>query len=120
MSERRIAPTFRVRIGCVVLTSSAGAQELSRVGLASGVAIDQFVGQNASDRPNIVVDIGTVVRLGGGWRAFVRPWFRQPRSPEWDKEVYQAFVQYERPGMVSTRVDLGYLASPMGLGIMDS
>jgi hypothetical protein len=121
MPERRIASTLMVLITWAALTSSAAeAQELSRVGVDSVVAIDQFVGQNASDRPNIVVDISTVVRLGAGWRAFVRPWFRQPRSPEWDREVYQAFIQYERLGALSTRVDLGYLASPIGLGIMDS
>ncbi len=99
---------------------AARAQELSRVGVDSVVAIDQFVGENAADRPNIIVDVSAVVRLGGGWRAFVRPWFRQPRTPVWNKEIYQAMLQYERPGNVGVRVDLGYLASPFGLGMMDT
>ena len=34
-------------------------------------------------------------------------------------EIYQAAVQYERSGRVSTRVDLGYILSPIGLGMMD-
>ena len=121
MPERSIASTLALLAMFVtVSTTTAEAQELSRLGVDSVVAIDQFVGQNAADRPNIVVDISAVVRIGAGWRAFVRPWFRQPRTSEWDKEIYQAFIQYERPGKVSTRVDLGYLASPIGLGIMDS
>ena len=105
---------------CPALSVTAAAQELSRIGIDSVIAVDQFVGQNAADRPNIIVDVSAVVRLGGGWRAFVRPWFRQPRTAEWSKEIYQALLQYERPGSVSTRLDLGYLASPMGLGMMDS
>ena len=29
-------------------------------------------------------------------------------------------LQYERPGAVGVRVDLGYLATPFGLGMMDT
>jgi len=101
-------------------TRSSGAQELSRVGVDSVVAVDQFGGENAVDRPNIIVDISAVVRLSDSWRAFVRPWFRQPRTPVWDKQIYQAMLQYERPGDIGIRVDLGYLASPFGLGMMDT
>jgi hypothetical protein len=52
--------------------------------------------------------------------AYFRPWLRQPRAPGWDKEIYQAAVQYSRPGRVATRVEAGYIASPIGLGIFDS
>ena len=46
---------------------------------------------------------------------------RQPRNgPNWDKEIYQAAIQYERSGHVSTRVDVGYIVSPIGLGMMDT
>jgi hypothetical protein len=34
--------------------------------------------------------------------------------------LYQASVRYERPGAVATRVDAGYLASPVGLGLFDA
>ena len=72
--------------------------------------------QNTVDRPNIVVDVTPWCASADGWLVYVRPWFRQPRTPEWDKEIYQAAIQYERPGRVSTRVDLGYIVSPIGLG----
>lgn len=98
----------------------AGAQELSRIGLDSTVSIDQLAGEAAPDRPNIIVDVSAVVRLGGGWSAFVRPWLRDPRSHVWSREIYQAQLQYARAGAVNTRVELGYLASPIGLGLMDS
>ena len=41
-------------------------------------------------------------------------------APEWSKEIYQAGLRYERPGAVSTRIDLGYNVSPIGLGVFDT
>jgi hypothetical protein len=102
------------------LTPAASAQTLARFSVDSAVAADQFAGQTAADRPNIVVDITATVRLGEGWVAYVRPWFRQPRATGWQKEIYQAAVQHERTGPISTRVDLGYIVSPIGLGMMDT
>jgi hypothetical protein len=116
------------RAGAVLLLATvsaavavpASAQSPERFTFDTTVEADVFRGGAAVDRPNIVVDIGAVVWLGAGWTAFVRPWFRQPRTPSWDKQIYQASLQYEHPGPVSTRVDLGYIASPIGLGMMDS
>jgi hypothetical protein len=98
----------------------ARAQSLARFSLDSAVAVDVFRGQNAADRPNIVIDVTAVVRLADGWLFYIRPWFRQPRTPEWDKEIYQAALQYTRNGRISTRVDAGYLVSPIGLGMLDT
>ncbi len=96
------------------------AQSASRFGLDSAVSVDLFRGENASDRPNIIIDITAVAHLGNGWMIYARPWLRQPREPEWDKEVYQAAVQYARPGRIATRLDLGFIASPIGLGMLDT
>ncbi|MGH9347356.1 MAG: hypothetical protein ACRD26_08830 [Vicinamibacterales bacterium] len=104
----------------------AGAQAPARFSLDSAVSVDLFRGQNTSDEPSIIVDITAVARLADGWLLYVRPWFRQPRLPgiadpeNWDKEIYQAALQYERNGRISTRVDAGYIASPIGLGMMDT
>jgi hypothetical protein len=106
--------------------SPAFAQGPARFSLDSAVAIDTFRGQNTVEDPNIVVDVTAVVRLGGGWLAYVRPWFREPRLPHiedpdsWDKEIYQAAVQYERTGAIASRIDAGYIVSPIGLGMMDT
>jgi hypothetical protein len=106
--------------------TSVSAQAPARVSLDSVVSIDVFQGENTVDDANIVVDVTAVVRLADGWLAYVRPWFREPRLPRparpenWDKEIYQAAVQYERVRSVSTRVDAGYIASPIGLGMMDT
>ena len=65
------------------------------------------------------IDVTAVARFGHGWLAYVRPWFIQARTTEWEKEIYQAAVQYTKPGPVSLRLDLGYLDSPIGLGTSD-
>lgn len=121
--RRRLARHFVVAaswLALLVSASSAKAQELSRIGLDSTIAIDRFVGQNAVGRPSIVIDISAVVNLGHGWQAIARPWIRQPRAPRWDKQIYQAFVQYERPGRIGTRLELGSIVSPLGLGMLDT
>jgi hypothetical protein len=106
--------------------SPVSAQSVARFSLDSAVAIDTFRGQNTVEDPNIVIDITAVMRLAEGWLVYVRPWFREPRLPHiedpdsWDKEIYQAAVQYERAGPISTRVDAGYIVSPIGLGMMDT
>ena len=115
--------TVRTLAASVLLLTIArplAAQSVARFSLDSVVAVDVFQGENTVNRPNIVVDISGVLRLSDGWVVYVRPWLRQPRTSEWDKEIYQAAVQYERSGRVSTRVDAGYIVSPIGLGMMDT
>ena len=113
-------------MSAVCYAAPAAAQSTARLSLDSAVSIDTFRGQNTVEDPNIVVDVTAVLRLGGGWLAYVRPWFREPRLPHiedpdsWNKEIYQAALQYERAGPVSTRIDAGYIVSPIGLGMMDT
>jgi hypothetical protein len=123
----------RTTVACALLVAAMGtgrafAQEQApaRVSLDSVISIDAFQGQATVDDPNIVVDVTAVFRLADGWLVYLRPWFREPRLPHpqnpsnWDKEIYQAAVQYQRTGRVSTRVDAGYIVSPIGLGMMDT
>jgi hypothetical protein len=97
-----------------------------RFSLDTAAAIDLFRGDNVNDRPQVIVDITGTAQLGRGWQAFIRPWFRLPRpstptapAVPWDAQIYQASLRYERSGLISTRVDLGYIPSPIGLGIFD-
>lgn len=126
-SERlrpRLAVLALIGVGCA---APAPAQTIARFALDSVVSVDEFAGENASDRPQIVIDVSASVRLGDNWQAYIRPWFRLPRPntptaavPPWDKELYQAGLRYERPGPLATRVDVGQILSPIGLGILDS
>jgi hypothetical protein len=96
----------------------ASAQTIDRFSFSSTVAVDHFSG--GAERPNIIIDLSAAVRLGEGWQFYVRPWLRQPRIDDWDKRIYQAAVRYERSGRVAARVDVGYIASPIGLGMLDA
>jgi len=98
----------------------AAAQSVERLGLETTVSIDQFAGQATVDRPNIVVDITAFVRLGDEWQIYVRPWFRQPRTPDWDTQIYQAALRYEHQARIATRVEAGLIGSPIGLGMADT
>jgi hypothetical protein len=103
----------------LLYASPAIAQSPARLSLDTAVAFDLVRGQNAPARPNLVIDLTASLRLGRGWVLYARPWLRQPRDPRWETVVYQAAVQHERPGRVASRIDLGYIASPTGLGMMD-
>ena len=37
-----------------------------------------------------------------------------------EKQIWQAGVRYERPGAIATRLDAGYMVSPIGLGLLDN
>ena len=100
---------------------------MERFTIDSVVSVDEFDGSGVSNRPQIIIDVSAGVRLGDHWQAFFRPWLRQPRPniagaavPPWDTELYQAGVRYEKPGPIGTRVDLGYIPSPIGLGMLDA
>ena len=107
-------------LGLLGSSGPASAQSFQRFSVETTANIDHFTNDPAATRPQIIVDIAATVRLGAGWDAYVRPWFRLPRIPDWDQQIYQAAVRYQRPGPVAFRVDAGYIASPIGLGMLDT
>ena len=116
-----VVPSF-----VLALSTSAAAQSTARFSLESVVAADEFAGENASGRPQFVIDVSLAVRIGDNWQIYLRPWLRLPRPnvpggtvPPWDKELYQGGIRYERRGPIATRLDAGYILSPIGLGIYD-
>jgi hypothetical protein len=123
LDQRRRATSWARAIAMLTLAaaaSPAAAQSVERFSVETAAAIDHFGGDNAAERPQIIVDILASVRLGAGWQLYLRPWLRQPRAPGWDAQIYQAFVRYERQGRVAMRLDSGYIGSPIGLGLMDA
>jgi hypothetical protein len=110
-----------------VVPARTSAQSVARFSLESVVAVDEFGGENVSHRPQVVGDVSLAIRIGDRWQAVMRPWFRLPRpspptapAPDWDKQIYQAGLRYERHSDLSTRIDLGYILSPIGLGVFDT
>jgi hypothetical protein len=104
---------------CLAATR-AFAQPPARVSVDSVAGVDLFKGQGSTDRPDASLDIGISARLTDSWMLYARPWiFKSAQGGDWDKEIYQAAVQYQRAGRVAARVDAGYIASPIGLGMLD-
>jgi hypothetical protein len=124
--RRRLAQKSAAALIVLACASPAPGQEIRRFTADSVIAVDGFRGENVSHRPQIVVDASAGMRLGDRWQLFVRPWFRKARPntptgavPAWDAQLYQAGARYERPGPLATRVEIGQLVSPIGLGILD-
>jgi hypothetical protein len=121
---RKTAAAVLLLLGAAPATAQT---EYERVGVDATVGIDTFQGDNTSSRPQVIIDLVGAAQLGKGWQLYVRPWFRQARPttptgtpPSWDAQIYQASLRYERPGPVATRVDAGYITSPIGLGLFDT
>ncbi|MGC4082720.1 MAG: hypothetical protein QM736_11555 [Vicinamibacterales bacterium] len=122
MRRQALSVVVTLTIATVMLGAApAGAQQLSRVSLDSVGALDLFRGDGTSGNPGASFDISGVVRIGGGWSAQIRPWFFKSSSAGslWNRELYQAAVKYERNGALSTRLDAGFITSPIGLGMLD-
>ena len=120
-SRRRLVAGLAALVVYAVTPAAVHAQSLSRVSVDSVSAIDLFRGDGTTGRPDASVDISSVIRIGGGWSAHVRPWFFKSAAENstWSRELYQAALRYEHYGAVSLRVDAGYIASPLGLGMLD-
>jgi len=123
---RKLGIALLLCTAAIPAVPAAAQSPYERFSLNTTAEIDVFHGDNVSSRPQIIIDIVATARLGNGWQAFFRPWFRQARptapgltAPPWDAQIYQASVRYERSAPVSTRVDLGFMPSPVGLGIFD-
>lgn len=113
--------TFMLVALAALMPAGASAQSVERLSMDGAVSATQTFGRSAGDRPDVIIDFTATTRIGRGWVAYVRPWFRQASTAPHDfaRTIYQAAVQHERAGRVSTRLDLGYILTPIGIGMMD-
>lgn len=103
------------------MTATLGhAQGLARASADTVVSVDYFSGNGGVTGASVVFDGFASVRLGGGWQAYIRPIVRKPRPVEWEGQICQAAVRYESSPGLAVRFDAGYLASPVGLGMLDA
>jgi hypothetical protein len=112
---------FGAAVTLVFWNTTPALAQVAPVSVDSAVSINRFVGQHAADQPDVVIDVTATGRLGKGWVGYARPWFRRASTDPYaiTREVYQAALQYQKSGPISTRLDLGYIASPIGLGLLD-
>jgi len=122
-----LRPARSLAAALLLCATPAAAQSVERFTIDSVVSVDTFGGDNVSSHPQFVVDISSGLRIDDHWQAVFRPWFRQLRppapgaaAPDSEAAILQAGLRYERPGTIGTRIDLGYMVSPIGLGMLDS
>ena len=112
---------FAEALAIALCGATPALAQVAPVSVDSAVSINQFFGQHAADEPDVVVDITATARFGKGWVGYARPWFRRASTDPYavSREIYQAALQYQKSGPIATRIDLGYIASPIGLGLLD-
>jgi hypothetical protein len=120
----RIAPTALAVLG---LASGASAQEYSGGGRppTATVAADSVMSADtlaAADgrESSATFDFAGVWRLASRVELAARSVIYRGRDGEWDADVYQLVVRYDRPGAIRLRWEAGYLPSPIGILPLES
>ena len=99
---------------------TATAQE-SRLALDVVAAADADAGSEVTRKPTGWFDVFAAVRIGGGLDFRARPVvFRRSFDGEWQTQIYELALRYERPGRVGFRIDAGQFPSPVGLAILEN
>lgn len=119
------AHTHRLITGVVVVlcltAAGAASGQTSRVALDTVIAVDGNAGSEVSRKPTAWFDVFGAIRLADGLHLRARPVvFRRSFDGEWQTQVYELAVRYERPGAIGVRVDAGQLVSPIGLSILEN
>jgi hypothetical protein len=94
--------------------SDAQEARFSPVAIDTSMAIDRAVDQNGNSTGNIFLDTVGSVRIGSRFEAVVRPYLQRLTNGEWNWQVWEAEIRYERPGPVGLRIDGGLIPSPVG------
>ena len=67
-----------------------------------------------------VIDISAAWRVASRVQVSFRPVISRGLDGEWETNVYQAAMRYDRPGRVRLRFEGGYLPSPIGILPLES
>ena len=98
----------------------ARAQE-SRLALDVVAAADADAGSQVSRKATGWFDVFGALRIADGLDLRARPVvFRRSFDGEWQTQIYELALRYERPGRVGVRIDAGQFSSPIGLSILEN
>ena len=93
----------------------------SRVALDVVGAADADAGSHVTRKATGWFDVFGAVRIADGLDLRARPVvFRRSFDGEWQTQIYELALRYERPGRVGMRVDAGQFPSPVGLCILEN
>ena len=93
----------------------------SRISLDTVIAVDGDAGSQVSRKSTAWFDLFGAVQLGDGLSLRARPVvFRRSFDGNWQTQMYELALRYERPGAVGVRIDVGQFVSPIGLAILEN
>jgi hypothetical protein len=75
---------------------------------------DSFM-ESEGHESGAALDVSAASRLTSNVQVLFRPVLYRDHDGEWDADVYQLAVRWDRPGAVRLRVEGGYLPSPIGI-----
>lgn len=110
-----------VLIAVVVMAPQIAAAQASRVALDAVAAVDGDAGSFVTRKSTAWFDVFGAVRLADGLDLRARPVvFRRSFDGEWQAQMYELALRYERPGKLGVRIDGGVFPSPIGLAILEN
>jgi hypothetical protein len=110
-------------IAALLLASlpSAGLAQVSPVSFDTVVSADGDSGSSVARKSTAWIDLFGAVRLADGLDLRARPVFlRRAFDGQWQTQIYELSLRYERPGRIGMRVDVGQFPSPIGLSILEN
>ncbi len=110
-----------VLLVAILLVPAVSRAQEPRVALDVVAAADADAGSQVTRKPTGWFDMFAAVRMADGLDLRMRPVvFRRSFSGDWDTQVYELALRYERPGDLGVRVDAGQFPSPIGLSILEN
>ncbi len=114
-----------LRLAAFILASSLclapAAAQTSRVALDVVAAADVDAGSQVTRKSTAWLDAFGAVRISSNFDVRVRPVvFRRSFDGEWQTQMYELALRYERPGPIGVRLDAGVFASSIGLSILEN
>ena len=95
--------------------------QTSRFAFDVVAAADGDAGSEVTRKPTAWLDLFGAVRLAEGLDLRARPVvLRRSFDGEWQTQIYELALRYERPGAVGWRFDVGQFSSPVGLSILEN
>lgn len=121
--RQRSFACLRQAVGVILLMSppQIAAAQTSHLALDIVAAADVEAGSQVRRESTAWFDAFGAVRLSTNLQFRVRPVvFRRSFDGDWQAQMYELAVRYERPGAVGVRFDAGQFPSPIGLSILEN
>ena len=116
--------TARASLLALVLAVSASTSlsaQTRRLAVDATASVDAAAHSTVPRYTGVWLDAFVAFRLADGLDAVVRPVFtRRNFDGNWQKQMYQLGLRYERPGAVGLRLEGGIMPSPIGIGLLEN